>query len=138
MAKAAPHECTRCGGTGMTTHVRAHYGVPGLCFDCNGNGKREAQVNAIQAAKREKQIRELAAKADAEIRDLAERNGGQRLHLPREKRRAFALFEVFTTAQYAEKFGMTPKDAFIELARSWPHYRVWTDEQGQPKGWWNA
>lgn len=67
MAKAAPHECTRCGGTGMTTHIRAHYGVPGLCFDCNGDGKRETQVRTIQAAKREKQIRELAAMADAEI-----------------------------------------------------------------------
>jgi DnaJ-class molecular chaperone len=138
MAKAAPHECTRCGGTGMTTHIRVHYGVPGLCFACDGDGKRETQVKNIEAAKRAKQIRALTEKADAEIRALAEQHGGQNLHLPYEKRRAFAFSEVFSTAQYAEKFNMKPKEAFIELARSWPHYRIWTDEQGQPKGWWYA
>lgn len=138
MAKAAPHECTRCGGTGMTTHIRAHYGIPGLCFHCNGDGKRETQLSTFRAAKRQKQISELVDRAHAEIRELAERHGGQYLRLPREKRRAFATYEVFSTKAYAEKFGMEPKDAFIELARAWPHYRVHTDEQGQPKGWWNA
>lgn len=138
MAKAAPHECTRCGGTGMTTHIRTHYGVPGLCFHCNGDGKRETQLATFRAAKRAKEISALVEKASADLRQLAEQHGGQWLHLPREKRRAFPSHEVFSTAQYAQKFGMAPKEAFIELARSWPQYRVWTDEQGQPKGWWNS
>ena len=75
---------------------------------------------------------------DDEYAALAEKYGGQHLHLSYEKRQAFAATEVFSTAQYAEKFSMKPKEAFIELARSWPHYRIWTDEQGQPKGWWYA
>lgn len=122
----------------MTTHIRVHYGVPGICLACDGDGKRETQVRNIEAAERAKRIRALAEKANAEIRALAEEHGGQNLHLSYENRRAFAATEVSSSAQYAEKFNMKPKEAFIELARSWPHFRIWTGEQGQPKGWWYA
>ena len=137
MGQNGSGHCTRCNGTGYKNCARAHYGVPGLCFDCDGAGTREAQLENQAAARARKAQQEAYQRALDDIRALAAEHGGQNLHLPREKRVAFPAYTVFTTADYAARFGMTPKEAFIELARSWPRYSVQVDMSGQPIGWAN-
>ena len=51
-----PVTCKRCRGTGNVTARRAHYGVTGLCFKCDGLGLEEgdpAQIRANRAAAKE-------------------------------------------------------------------------------------
>ncbi|WP_046869036.1 hypothetical protein [Microvirga massiliensis] len=135
MGQDASGPCTRCKGAGLMNYARAHYGVPGLCFDCDGAGTREVQLTNQAKARAAKALAAAAQKASLEIQEFADRHGGQRLRLPRDKRNAFPAYTVFSTKDYAEKFGMAPKEAFIELARSWPRYSVQIDNTGKPMGW---
>src|SRR5581483_10480716 len=85
--------CTRCKGTGFfkASAGVVHCGVPGLCYDCNGAGTREAQLkikaNAIAAKTvgMEKLVHDLKVQALAlydacEIGYISERKRDRRIN----------------------------------------------------------
>jgi hypothetical protein len=90
-------------------------------------GSRDAQLATLAKARELKRTTALYDKALDEAKAIAVKHGGQGLFLPREKRRAFGANSAFTTEQYAEKFNISVADAYVELARSHPHFSVWMD-----------
>lgn len=62
-ALVAPKTCSRCSGTGLVSDTvrRAHLGVPGLCFKCNGSGQVEGDKATLAAQKAEAEAAERAA-----------------------------------------------------------------------------
>ena len=60
-ALVAPKTCSRCKGEGLVSASvrRTHFGVPGLCFKCNGVGQVEGDRATLAAQKAER----LAAEA---------------------------------------------------------------------------
>lgn len=59
-----PEDCPRCGGSGKVIARRAHHGVPGLCFRCEGAGQVETDPVTLAAQEAER-VRAIAKqKAD--------------------------------------------------------------------------
>lgn len=112
--------CSRCKGTGTRNCARAHLGVPGLCFDCNGDGTRATQLETKAAEKEAKRLNKISLAASRKIWDVREANGGP-AHPPRDRRRqaqeVFHDVRGFPTQAYADQFGLTKADAWIELCR---------------------
>jgi hypothetical protein len=54
-ALVKPVTCRRCKGTGVVSELtrRAHLGVPGLCFKCDGSGKVEGDRETLRRQKEE-------------------------------------------------------------------------------------
>lgn len=126
--------CTRCGGSGRYASVRTHQGIPGLCLDCDGDGRGETQ-RRNRAAVRDRAGRAACMQvSEAPVRALRERAGTGH-PIPRERRERFALDEVFTTAAYAEACGLSREAAFRELALAFPAIHVAFDEDGHAVGW---
>ena len=130
--------CTRCGGSGRYASARTHQGIPGLCLDCDGDGRGETQ-RRNRAAVRERGERNAGRAvrmqaSEAPVRALRERAGTGHA-IPRERRERFALDEIFTTAAYAEACGIAREAAFRELALAFPAIHVAFDDDGHAVGW---
>lgn len=126
--------CTRCRGRGFRDTPRAHYDIPGLCFDCHGDGTRETQLKT-QADVRERRRLELQSQAVMErIQATAEQHGGRNLFPSRDRRHGIKMYEEFTTADYAAKFGLDLKAAFVELCR-WAQCYPVLNKDGHPTAW---
>lgn len=129
--------CTRCHGSGVHQARWVHHGVPGLCFACDGIGTRTAQRRKAEALRAEaerveRRDREMHV-AQAAI--AAERSRhGTRLP-PKSHRDGFVYDRVFTTRDYATRNGLTPRQAFTELACGEPGVRVAFDHSGTAIGW---
>ena len=113
----ADGNCNRCHGTGFRDSPRAHLGVPGLCFGCDGIGTYSA-FEARRAAARKKKIENAAYdKFYNMVNEVAEKNGGM-LNVSRERRATLRNMSVpFTTVEYAIAAGITPQEAWVELCR---------------------
>lgn len=139
MAKAPkldPKLCTRCRGKGYRATPVVHYGVPGLCWDCDGDGTRETQ-NANKAKRKAEKIRREQYLAVTDMIWAVRNEHGGPKYPPTVRRRLAYEFpedESFTTHQYADKAGIQPKEAWIELCRYTHVYPV-LDEAGKPCGW---
>lgn len=140
MAKAPkldPKLCTRCRGTGYRATTVEYYGVPGLCWDCEGNGTREKQDENKAKRKAAKIRQDQFAAVQAMLWEIRNKNGGVKFP-PRERRRAvFDFTENFTTHDYASKVGLTPKEAWMELCLS-TYVTPVLDEAGKPVAWTTA
>lgn len=102
-------KCSRCKGTGFFRASAGvlHYGVPGLCWGCNGAGTREAQI-AIQAKMKsekeagmikfleEQKIQALALYDACELGYISERK--------RDRRIASVMLEVKSAGVSDEEF----------------------------------
>lgn len=137
-ASPASDPCTRCGGSGRYASARTHQGIPGLCLDCDGDGRGETQ-RRNRAAVRERAEREAGRAArmqasEAPVRALRERAGTGH-PIPRDRRERFALDAVFTTAAYAQACGISREAAFRELALAFPAIHVAFDGDGHAVGW---
>lgn len=139
----ASEKCTRCRGTGYwsRSHPRTHLGVPGLCFDCDGDGTRETQLakkNAAAAAKaltpKQDPIRIKIDAVNRMVWDICQANGGVAFP-PSDRPFPFKKLEVFTTEDYARATGLTKKEAWIELCRWRDVVYPALDHDGNPVGW---
>ncbi len=112
--------CSRCKGTGTRNCARAHLGVPGLCFDCNGDGTKATQLATKAAEKESKRLNAIQLAVSAKIWEVREANGGSAIP-PRERRHeVYKVFENvrgFSTQDYADRFDLTKAEAWVELCR---------------------
>jgi hypothetical protein len=130
--------CKRCGGKGFRHTPVAHLGVPGLCYDCDGDGTRATQLKKRAAEKARKALDQLYIDAQAKTYAVREANGGAQ-HPPRDRRHAayelFGAVVVFTTDEYATSFRLSKTEAWIELCRWTAVYPRVNLETKQVDGW---
>lgn len=130
--------CTRCDGSGHFASDRTHHGVPGLCLDCDGDGRGDTQRRNRAAIRARTEQAERRARRQAEsmapVQALRDRAGTTRA-IPREHREHFALEAVFSTADFARATGQSIEAAFRALALGQPAVQVAFDQDGQAVGW---
>ena len=136
MAKAKVTHCLRCRGTGFRATPVAHCGVPGLCYGCDGDGTRETQLRKQAAEREAKRVQDAYDAVATRVYATRAALGGTAFP-PRERRRpAYEAFHAvdFTSEAYAERFGLTKREAFEELCRWTSVYPV-VGPDGQATGW---
>jgi hypothetical protein len=138
-AIAAGH-CSRCkDGSGFVKHTagRLHYGIPNLCFACDGEGTREAEMRKRAQAKEAARVQDLYTAAQERRRRVAARHPDHRTMPPMARRRiAYAMNGApFTAAQYGAATGLSVDAAYVELC-CWNSANPVIDHAtGQPTGW---
>jgi hypothetical protein len=139
--RASGDRCTRCAGTGHVDSPQIHLGIPGLCLDCDGDGRGETQRrNRLARQRAEERVAARAAlrrQTEAPVLALRAREGAGRA-IPHDRRDAFPVDTIFTTAAYARANGLSNAEAFRELALAHPAVQVAFGEDGRAIGWKRA
>lgn len=139
-AAIAAGRCSRCkDGSGFVKHTagRLHWGIPNLCFACDGAGTREAEMRKRAEARETERVQGLYQAVQERCRRVAERSGRPNAIPPRARRLIAYAFRgrVFTAAEYGKASGLSEQDAFVELCAWTSAYPVIDTATGQPKGW---
>jgi hypothetical protein len=121
--------CTRCDGSGVRNTPRAHLGVPGLCFDCHGDGTRQTQLITQAGRKEARRLERLRAIkcGPIEQRIWATRNANHVANdLHYQRLAVLQALGRFTTQEYADRLGITKTAAWIELCCNRRVYVNWS------------
>jgi hypothetical protein len=128
MDATAKTACSRCKGKGFRNCARTHNGIPGLCFDCDGDGTKATQAAKKAKEKATKAVWDAYTEACAAVYKVREANGGATDYARADRREIFAALQemggVFTSADWAAKRGIDLRAAKIELAccrYAYPH-----------------
>ena len=137
MTTEAGLACTRCNGSGFRDTPRAHLDIPGLCFDCDGDGTRETQLRSHANRKETLRRSKLQAVKCAPIeKKIWDTRSANRIpySLVRERWPAIVELKQFTTQQYADRVGISKAAAWVELCCNNRVYVAWSPEY-DPIGW---
>jgi hypothetical protein len=129
--------CTRCSGSGFRDTPRAHLNIPGLCFDCHGDGTRatqlKTQADRKESIRREKLRQQRCAPIEQKVWNTRNTNRvAHDLHIVRWP--IVKEMGQFTTQEYADKCGITKTQAWIELCCNNKVYVNWSQDF-EPVGW---
>lgn len=133
-------KCDRCRGTGMYSHHvrRRHFGIPGLCLQCDGAGRARIDTPEEIEARRIAKVRaDYRMKAVAQIKDavtsrhdirVAVFNGIGRLERFAPERFAKMLHSVYA-GRLEEVVSALAEYEKTEQAADWKRWRE-TQSQG--------
>lgn len=123
--------CTRCSGRGFRDTPVAHLNVPGLCFDCNGDGTRETQLISHASRKESRRLERLrAAKCGPIEQKIWDTRNSNRVAHDLHYQRLSVLKELgkFTTQDYADRLGISKSEAWVELCCNARVYVNWSKD----------
>jgi len=139
-AAIAAGRCSRCrDGSGFVKHSagRLHWGVPNLCFACDGGGTRAAELQKQAEIRESERIQKLYDAVQERRRRVAER-AGDHPRMPPRARRAIAwgmAGRTFTAAEYGQASGLATQEAYVELCCWTCAHPIIDPATGTPIGW---
>lgn len=121
----ADGKCNKCKGKGLVDAPVLHFGVPGLCYRCDGAGTYEAEAankaKARQAKAEAAEYQVVMEKVWAVKKAIGNRHPlTQGFEARKVLRDAIGKGQVTSTRQVAAALGVTPREAFDGLCAFYP------------------